>query len=217
MTFAILAYGDSLTWGRNPESRKRHALTDRWPSVLQAELGDRINVIAEGLPGRNTIFDDLSDPIDKNGASCLPMLLGTHEPLDLVVIMLGSNDLKPSISGTVTGLVVGLERLVVIVRAFPYEVGSPVPEILIVSPPHFCATAAGTGPSADRSVDESLKMAPAIRSLCERLGCLFLDAAGVAKSSPVDGVHLDAVNTRAIGCAVARLLKDRIGSGSRPA
>ena len=145
MTSAILAYGDSLTWGLNPENGERHAQADRWPSVLQAELGGSANVIAEGLRGRTTIFDDLTAPFEKNGARGLPMLLSTHQPLDLVVLMLGTNDLKPAVCGSIAGVVVGLERLVAIIRNFPYHKLCPVPGILIVSPPHFCMTAAGRG------------------------------------------------------------------------
>lgn len=204
----ILAFGDSLTWGRDPTSRQRHAPDDRWPSVMQAELS--VAVVAEGLPGRTTMFDDLSGALDKNGARCLPVFLGSHEPLDLVIIMLGSNDLKPSICGSVGGVVLGLERLAGIIRGFPYETGGAVPDILLLSPPVFRMTASGDGPRAGRSVAESRKLAPSIQALCERTGCLFLDAAKVAEASPVDGVHLDAANTRAIGRAVAELLKEHL-------
>jgi lysophospholipase L1-like esterase len=208
-SLVILVYGDSLTWGRNPENRERHAKADRWPSVLQDELGGEVSVIAEGLPGRTTIFDDLTGSVDKNGSRCLPVLLATHEPLDLIVLMLGSNDLKPAICGSVAGVAVGLERLVNIIRSFAFQTRNTVPEILLVSPPVFCVTASGEGPRAGRNVAESLKLAPAISAICERLDCLFLDAAQVATSSPIDGVHLDVANTRAIGSAVARLLRDR--------
>ena len=54
----VLCYGDSLTWGYNAENLSRHALADRWPSVLQAALGSGVKVIAEGLNGRTTAFDD---------------------------------------------------------------------------------------------------------------------------------------------------------------
>jgi len=211
----ILAFGDSLTWGRAPESRERHAPADRWPSVVEAELG--ATVIAEGLPGRTTVFDDFSGATDRNGARCLPVLLGSHQPLDLVVIMLGSNDLKPSICGSVGGVVAGLERLVGIVRGFAYETAGPTPGILLVSPPAFRDTTSGEGPRAGRSVTESLGLAAAVEALCARLDCLFLDAGAVAETSSVDGVHLDAENTRAVGRAVAGLLERHMKSARRSA
>src|SRR5690606_20221544 len=91
----ILAYGDSLTYGANPETGgPRHAYEDRWPTALERGLGGRARVIAEGLGGRTTAFDDFSSVADRNGARVLPTLLDSHKPLDLVIIMLGTNDLK---------------------------------------------------------------------------------------------------------------------------
>lgn len=205
MELSILAYGDSLTWGRDPATRERHAIRDRWPSVLQAELGAS-RVHAEGLPGRTTVFDDHANGINRNGAVHLPVVLSTHGPFDIVVLMLGTNDLKPSVCGMVSGTVAGLRRLVFIVRGFPYQPAGPAPRVIIVSPPILCTTSAGDGPRGGREITESEKLAPAIKSLCTEIGCEFFDAARVANTSPVDGVHLNALNTRAIGAAIARII-----------
>ena len=89
----ILAFGDSLTWGANPGGRGRHRFEDRWTSVVEENLIG-VRVIAEGLGGRTTSFDDYSAMADRNGVKVLPTLLGSHYPLDLVAIMLGTNDLK---------------------------------------------------------------------------------------------------------------------------
>ena len=85
----ILCYGDSLTWGYDAETLGRHALEDRWPSVLQKALGEGVHVIAEGLNGRTTAYDDHLADCDRNGARILPTILQSHAPLDLVIIMLG--------------------------------------------------------------------------------------------------------------------------------
>lgn len=215
MAFSILVYGDSLTWGLNPENGERHAEADRWPSVLQTQLGSGARVHAEGLRGRTTIFDEYANGFNKNGAAYLPVVLSTHQPFDLVVLMLGTNDLKPAVCGSVSGIIVGLRRMIGIIRDFPYHQGGRVPQILIVSPPLVCRTGKGEGPGGARSIEESEKMAPAIRALCADEGCRFLDAAPVARSSPVDGVHLDAANTRAIGLAVARAVRDPIAAAPK--
>ncbi|TIX38357.1 MAG: arylesterase, partial [Mesorhizobium sp.] len=81
----VLCYGDSLTWGYDAASLDRHPLKDRWPSVLQATLGGDIQVIAEGLNGRTTAFDDHLAGADRNGARVLPTVLMTHAPVDLIV------------------------------------------------------------------------------------------------------------------------------------
>ena len=94
-----LCYGDSLTWGYCAVGPDRHAYEDRWPSVLAAELGPGVVVIAEGLNGRTTAYDDHLADCDRNGARVLPTILQTHAPLDLIIIMLGANDMKPFICG----------------------------------------------------------------------------------------------------------------------
>ena len=197
-----MAFGDSLTWGSNPESGGRHAYEDRWTSVLQAGLGAQARVIPEGLGGRTSAFDDFTAAFDRNGARALPMLLASHAPLDLVIIMLGANDLKAVISTTPHAAFAGMTRLVEIIRTFPFGAGMPRPQIMIVSPPHFCVRANGEAPLSGRVVEHSHLLAAGYRALAEAQGCAFYDAAAVARASPLDGVHLDAENTRAIGAAL---------------
>lgn len=202
MAYEIMAFGDSLTWGTNPVEGGRHRFEDRWPNVLGAELGPDYRIIAEGLGGRTSAFDDMTAAFDRNGARALPMLLATHSPLDLVIIMLGANDLKAFISPTIHGAVAGMTRLVEIIRQFPYSWGMQAPRVMIVAPPHFCNRANGEGPQSGRLVEQSLLLSGAYRALAEAQGCGFFDAATVARASDVDGVHLDAANTRAIGAAL---------------
>lgn len=208
----ILCYGDSLTWGYNAEGPSRHAYEDRWPSVLQAELGAGALVIAEGLNGRTTAYDDHLADCDRNGARILPTILETHYPLDLVVIMLGANDMKPFICGHAYGARQGMERLVELVRTHAYGFDAPAPQVLMVSPPPACET-----PNADFAemfeggVAESQKLAALYRTASEQLGCGFFDAGTVAKTTPLDGIHLDAENTRAIGKALAPVLRKMLG------
>lgn len=201
----ILAFGDSLTWGTNPGGG-RHAFRDRWTSVLEESVSG-IRVIAEGLGGRTTSFDDYSAVADRNGVRALPTLLGSHYPLDLVAIMLGTNDLKPHLCGNIFGATAGIERLAEIVQTYPYGYGASVPKILIISPPLFCETNAGDrSPGAGRSIDGSRKFAASYKAVADKKNCTFFDAATVATASPIDGVHLDAENTRAIGRAIAPLV-----------
>ena len=131
----ILAYGDSLTWGYDAVGPSRHAYEDRWPSVLEAELGGKARIIPDGLNGRTTAFDDHLSAADRNAAKTLPTALLTHAPLDLVIIMLGANDMKPWIHGNPFTAKYGLLRLVEIVRGVDYGFGWTAPRILLVSPP----------------------------------------------------------------------------------
>jgi lysophospholipase L1-like esterase len=97
MTKRIMCFGDSLTWGWNPiESGipiERYSKEKRWTGILASELGPEFEVLEEGLSGRTTNLDDPTDP-RLNGANYLPSALASHLPLDLVVLMLGTNDTK---------------------------------------------------------------------------------------------------------------------------
>ncbi|NTE86416.1 SGNH/GDSL hydrolase family protein [Agrobacterium rubi] len=213
MTKTVLCYGDSLTWGFDAENLGRHAFENRWPSVLQKALGTDVNVIAEGLNGRTTAYDDHLADCDRNGARILPTLLHSHAPLDLVIIMLGTNDLKRGIgSGNAVGAVKGVERLINLVRSHVWSFDDEQPEILIVSAPHICET--GNEMFAAMFIDaveESQMMGSLYRDLADEKGCGFFDAASVAVTTPVDGVHLDAENTRAIGRGLEPVVRMMLG------
>ncbi|KJV10838.1 arylesterase [Elstera litoralis] len=200
MKKTVLCYGDSLTWGTDAASGGRHDFEDRWPSVLQAALGPAVDVIAEGLGGRTTAYDDGLADCDRNGARLLPTLLQTHGPLDLVIIMLGTNDLKPIIHGTAIGARQGMKKLVSLVRFHDWGRAYKAPGILIVSPPPLCETNNPLfAPLFQGGVTEAQKLASLYADLADELGCAFFDAGTVARTTPVDGVHLDAENTRAVG------------------
>ena len=212
MVKSVLCYGDSLTWGYDPEGPGRHLFEDRWPSVLGAALGPQVNVIAEGLNGRTTGYDDHLADCDRNGVKILPTVLHMHMPLDLVVVMLGTNDMKQAIAGTAIAARQGIQRLVGLIRRHDYSFDYAAPDILIVSPPPlretgdpvFAAIFAG-------GVEQSAMLASLYRDLADELGCGFYDAASVAQASPLDGVHLTAENTRAIGRGLEPIVRVMLG------
>ena len=200
----VLCYGDSLTWGFNAEGG-RHSFEDRWPSVLQASLDNSVHAIAEGLNGRTTAFDDYVAGADRNGARILPTIVMTHTPLDLIIFLLGTNDMKPWIHGNPMAAKQGIRRLVEIVRGHDY--GWPTPQILIVSPPLVSHTENyDFGQTFAGGEVASKQLAPLYAALAEEMGCGFFDAATVATTTPLDGVHLDAENTRKIGEALAPIV-----------
>lgn len=208
----VLCYGDSLTWGYDPDGLGRHGYRDRWPSALQAVLGDQATVVAEGLNGRTTVWDDHLAPADRNGARILPSILSTHAPLDLVIFMLGTNDMKPTICGKAFGARQGMERLVEIVRYHAYPTAADAPDILIVSPPAIRETAdPDYAAMFAGQIEESQMLAPLYADLADQISCGFFDAGSVAQTSPVDGIHLDAANTRAIGKGLEPIVRMMLG------
>jgi lysophospholipase L1-like esterase len=212
----ILAFGDSLTWGSNPVPGEapRHARTDRWPDMLAAGLGAGFAVIADGMRGRSTAYDEHLAEADRNGARLLPSALYTHAPLDLVILMLGTNDLKPHVAGSAVAALQGMRRCVEIVRNHSNRVpGHDAPaRVLIVAPPPVVTTAdpfyvemfAG-------AAEQSRKLAGYYEALAAETGSSYFDAGKVAAASPIDGVHLDAVNSRAIGVALVPVVRAMFG------
>ncbi|MCX8280657.1 SGNH/GDSL hydrolase family protein [Phyllobacterium sp. 0TCS1.6C] len=209
----VLCYGDSLTWGFIPDGTGRHALQDRWPQVLQAELGDAVHVVSEALNGRTTAFDDHLSGFERNGAKTLGTTLGSHFPLDLIVIMLGTNDMKSFVCGNAQGAKRGIQRLIEIVRTTQYQFRAGTPQILIMAPPplrrveiaEYVEIFAG-------GIQQSQLLAGLYSEAARLAGCGFFDAGSVATASPLDGIHLDAENTRAIGKAVAPIVRQMLDS-----
>jgi lysophospholipase L1-like esterase len=212
----ILAYGDSITWGSSAIiGGPRHAYEDRWPSVLEAGLGGQARVIAEGLGGRTTAHDDWFANADRNGARILPTLLASHNPLDAVVIMLGTNDLKPFLGASALEASFGIRRLVQVIRGHAAMDGSTPPGIVIVAPPHLSKT--NVHPEMmdhfgqDDAIAQSKLFATYYKRRADELGPAFFDASTVAQPDPNDGVHLDAKNTRAIGEGLVPFVKSLLG------
>ena len=209
----VLAFGDSLTWGYNPENGLRHDFFDRWPNVVAKALGHGVRVISEGLNGRTTAFDDHMVMAERNGVKTLPTLLDSHQPLDLVVIMLGTNDLKRHIGGgRVFESRQGLERLVEIVQCFPYQRGYDAPKLLLVAPPHFAETMEPDFALLfGNAVEESQHFRSAVTKVADEYKCAMFDAAEVCEASSLDGVHLSAEHSRALGEALVEPIRALLG------
>lgn len=208
----ILCYGDSLTWGYDAEGPGRHGYADRWPSVIAHQLGDDVRVIPEGLNGRTTAYDDHLAAADRNGARILPTMLASHEPVDIVVLALGTNDLKRHTGGgTAFQAAAGIRRLVGIIREFRSTMAFAIPDVLIVSPPALVPT---QDPDFHQmfggAIEESKQLKSAYARVAQQEQCAHLAASDHCVATPLDGVHLDAENTRTLGFALAAALKSRL-------
>ena len=126
----IVAFGDSNTWGYDPATGGRFPRAQRWPSVLQRELGPDFEVIAEGLNGRTTVHDDPIEPY-RCGADALPPCLMSHAPVDLVILALGCNDLKKRFSVSAFDIAEGAGRLIFLARAYGQGPNGRPPKILL--------------------------------------------------------------------------------------
>lgn len=206
----ILCYGDSNTWGFIPSIGARYPFETRWPGVMQAALGKEYRVIEAGLSGRTTVWDDPCD-IYMNGRDMLEPTLRTHAPLDLVILMLGTNDLKwhsawESTRGSWTLIcdILKNKDLFTNGKANALWVSPP-----IVRDPHTIGMA---DPNSLCTEEESKKFALYSKQFAPMVPVPWFNAADVvmplregefAEGVLGDGVHLPPSAHRALGMALA--------------
>lgn len=215
----ILCYGDSNTWGQNPNDYdevsglcRRYPEHVRWTSVMQDELGEEYFVCEEGLCGRTTVFDD-PFRYGWNGYKSLEIAFRTCDPVDCILIMLGTNDLRDIYKVSANAVTMGMERLVrELKNLLPYSL-SVNAKIVIVSParPAMAAEGAYLWEYTAESVEKAKELAIKYKALADTLQVDFFDADTVAQVDLKDGVHLDAQSHRNLGVALAGKVRDLIG------
>jgi lysophospholipase L1-like esterase len=202
----VLVYGDSLTWGIVPNTRQRLSFEERWPGILENKLNDsglRVRLIEDCLNGRRTVWEDPFKP-GRNGLVGLAQRIEMHSPLALVILMLGTNDFQFSHPyNNAWSAAQGIAALVNEIRNAPIEPGMPLAPILIVCPPPIRNPQGALAEKFAGAEQRCASLADSYRAAASDLGCHFFDAASVTSSSRVDGIHLDADQHHALGCALA--------------
>ncbi|MEQ8966373.1 MAG: SGNH/GDSL hydrolase family protein [Azospirillaceae bacterium] len=205
----LLCFGDSNTHGTMPmdhrDDRRRLGPAERWPGVCAARLGRGWRVVEEGLPGRTTVHADPIEGAHKNGLAALPMALESHLPIDTVVLMLGTNDLKARFSLPPEDIARGCERLAEAIRASDAGPDGAAPALVVVAPPPI-EEAGWLAPMFEGGRAKSREFGPLYEALAARHGARFLDAGTIIASSPVDGIHFDADMHAKLGEAVAAIV-----------
>jgi len=202
---SVLCYGDSITWGYNPVDGSRFAPETRWPRVLEEALQARARVVEEGLNGRTAATDDPSRP-NRNGLAMLPPLLEAHAPLDIVIIMLGTNDSAPCYGLTAGRIAMNCGALLRAVNGGLAGPGGAAPQTILIAPPPLGSLSAEMALLYAGGQATSRGLAETYATIAARFGALFLDAGQVTKVSTVDGVHLDPEGQTQLGSAVAKVV-----------
>lgn len=195
------------TWSAVPGSDERYSLSDRWPGVLAQELGADYRVIEEGLNWRTTVWDD---PIEgyKNGKEYLIPCLESHRPIDLIAILLETNDLKKRFSVSAYDVAQSAGVLVDIVQKSAAGPNGRAPEVLLIAPPVVAKLTEYAEMFGDDAQARSKQFAKYYRQIADPYRCRFLDAAQVIASIDLDGIHFDADQHRKLGKAVAARVKE---------
>lgn len=205
----LLTFGDSNTHGTPPMvDRLTYARFDartRWPRVAQAALGPAWDLVEEGLPGRTAQFDDPGMDGLMNGHPALRQALQSHGPLDVLTIMLGTNDVKTRFGASPETIMGGLAGLLDLALGAEMQTRHGGFRLLLICPPPVqevgCLAADFWGGAA-----KSRALPGLLRGLAASRGAGFLDAGSVIATSPVDGVHFDAAAHAALGAAVAQAI-----------
>ena len=181
----ILCFGDSNTFGISPVDGKRLSETERWPTLLKQLLGTGFEVIEAGEPNR-TLVNNPPFMGDKSGIKYLKPYLEAHT-VDVVIIQLGTNDLKARFALSAIDIGKALEELILAIKAFYHC--KTIPKIIIISPPKvhevgsYKSIYAGAGKKAEQLSIE-------FKAAADRHMCVFLDCYPLIQSCKKEGIHL---------------------------
>lgn len=206
----ILCYGDSNTWGAVPgeDETVRYPEEIGWPGVMQKLLGDGYQVIEEGYCGRTTVFDD---PVENrlSGIAYFAPCIATHSPLDLIVIMLGTNDMKRKFAVGPKSCAFGLKRYLHALQSTPM-VGAK-PRILLAAPPVIEKDYKNNPLFFDMfgtdAYEQSLGFADEYEIFARENHLDYFNAAAYVKASSIDGIHLSPENHRILGEKLAEKIQ----------
>jgi lysophospholipase L1-like esterase len=206
----LLTFGDSNTHGTRPITAAgvldRHPPADRWPTVAAAALDPGWTLCSEGLPGRTTAFDDPVTGPHLNGMTGLRIALLSQAPIDVLTIMLGTNDLKTRFGATPDRIAAGIAALIDLAQLPDIQARSGGFRILAIAPPPVTETGV-LAAQFQGAAEKARALAPLIAAVAAARSAAFLDAGAHCSVSPVDGVHLDAAAHHALGRAVAAAIR----------
>lgn len=204
----VMFFGDSLTWGYDAVSTRRYLSRERFTGILSAKL-QNCTIIEEGLKGRTNALDDPIEP-GRNGYKALPMLLCTHDPIDILVIMLGTNDVKCKFNNSAIEIAKALEMNIQMVQSPYFWGGTKIPEILVICPPGVTENYIGNvmeGYFDERSIKISKELDREYQKIAETYKCWYLNAMDYTEPCKEDGVHLDRAGHEKLAEALEKKMK----------
>ena len=203
---SILCFGDSNTHGtlahRHLGDKRRLEKPDRWPSVMSAALGPDYDVIAEGHPGRTSVLEDPIEGVEKSGLRAIKILLESHRPIDLVIVMLGTNDTKARFGQSAVDIALGIQRIAMEISRSDCGPNGQPPHVMLVAPARIQETGIFKDIFAGAAA-KSTALPGYLKEVAELHGFGFVDINTVAQVDPIDGIHLDVATHSAIGTHLA--------------
>lgn len=208
---SILCYGDSNTYGLKPDLTTRYPRDKRWTGILQGMLGEDYYIIEEGLGGRTTVWDD---PVEdyKNGKKYLLPCLDSHKPLDLVILMLGTNDLKIRFSVTPFDIGVSIENLLRTLKYSDAGIDFQSPEVLLICPVPIHSVG---NPDLDQMIpdmnERSRMLEHYYRQAAEKYNVNYMDPGEQVEVNNIDGIHYTEKGHYTMAEMVERKIREILG------
>ena len=208
----ILCFGDSNTWGAVPGESTRHSEDIRWTGILAKDLGSEYRVIEEGYNGRTSVHDDaVEDRL--SGITYFKPCLDSQSPLDLIILMLGTNDLKVRFQVDAKTIAYGLGRYLNAITTSPMTGNKP--KVLLVSPILIDSSYKNNSLFYDMfregAVERSRELRKAYEEFANQNEICFMDAAEYGKASDKDGIHMEAESHERLGKALAKKTREVLG------
>lgn len=211
---SILCYGDSNTFGHRPTDGQRYPYGIRWTSLLAENLGEDFQVIEAGLNSRTTVIDDELEKY-RNGLKYIDVVVEMNWPLDLVILMLGTNDMKVRYQAEAVDIAEGARSIVREIRRLHQEIRPDwMPQILLASPLlvgekiRDGLSDCSQGFGGERAYWLSRELAPLYQQVAREEGCHFLDAGSVASAGTVDALHLEEEGHRDLAAAMEAKVRE---------
>lgn len=202
----LLTFGDSNTHGTPPIVNRaeydRFDRATRWPTRACAALGPKWELAEEGLPGRTAQFNDPVMGDIMNGIPGLHIALQSHGRIDVLTLMLGTNDVKYRFGATPETVAGGIAGLLDIALGLEMQTRHNGFKILLICPPPVQEVGVLSGEFYGGAA-KSRALPPIYQALATARGIGFLDAGLHIETSPLDGVHFDQAAHQSLAAAVA--------------
>ncbi len=187
----VLCFGDSNVWGRSGKSIERYPVNVRWTGILQEKLGNAYEIIEEGLRSRLTDFDD-DDPQfpGRNGLAYLRPCLESHNPLDIIILWIGTNNFKTRFKQDAPMVAQSIGHIVDVVKTVAHTQQRTTPRVILISPPVVREKHLPNNQFSGAG-EKSKHLGKYVEEMAKRLGCDFIDMAQHVQAGDADGVHLE--------------------------
>lgn len=201
----ILCYGDSNTFGFNPQTCGRYDKTIRWSGILGTILPSDIKVIEEGMNNRTGFFKN-PEGLKQSGGEYLPIYLQNHNDIDICILSLGTNDAQFFYKLDELAAQTGIQNLINSIK----EV-NPETKIIIIPPVKISANILHSGFALmfnKTSIEKIHEVFPVFKQTADKNNCYYLDLNEFVQPSETDGLHYTEESHKIIAQKIADFIKN---------